>query len=377
VASVSKDRRWTRFWYAHFTDALGQRRKKSTGLTSRSKALEMAQGLQRAANEARRGALTEARTRELLSEILQSVSGEGLRMFTVTEWFEHFVSQKKKSRAVRTASRHAQTMREFIDFLGHRAKLNVAAITSRDIASFRDHRQNQGLAPATVNLDVGILSAAFNSALKQGYIGVNPCLAVEPVKDNAAQRKSIFTPEQVSAILKVADNDWKGAILVGFYSGQRLRDCTNLRWRNIDLVALIKTIRFEQAKTGRAVVVPVAEPLEDYLLSLPAAKNDDEFLFQSLAGREAPSLSKAFARIMERARIEQHVIRERSKSGRSVHALSFHSLRHSFSSLLANSGISEELRMTLVGHRSKTIHQQYSHHDLSRLRDAVAVLPRV
>ena len=337
----------------------------------------MAQGLQRAANEARRGSLTEARTRELLSEILQSVSGEGLRMFTVAEWFEHFVSQKKKSRAVRTASRHAQTMREFIDFLGHRAKLNIAAITARDIASFRDHRQSQGLAPATVNLDVGILSAAFNSALKQGYIGVNPCAAVEPVKDTAAQRKSVFTPAQVSALVRVAEGDWRGAVLLGFYSGQRLRDCTNLRWRNVDLLAPIKTIRFEQAKTGRAVVVPLAEPLEDYLLSLPAPKSDEEFLFPSLAGREAPSLSKAFARIMERARIEQHVIRERSKSGRSVRAFSFHSLRHSFSSLLANAGIPEELRMTLVGHRSKAIHQQYSHHELARLRDAVAVLPRV
>jgi integrase len=60
-----------------------------------------------------------------------------------------------------------------------------------------------------------------------------------------------------------------------------------------------------------------------------------------------------------------------------VRAFSFHSLRHSFSSLLANAGIPEELRMTLVGHRSKAIHQQYSHHELARLRDAVAVLPRV
>jgi integrase len=377
MASVSKDRRWDRYWYAHFTDALGRRRKKSTGLTSRSKALEMAQGLQRAANEARRGSLTEARTRELLSEILQSVSGEGLRMFTVAEWFEHFVSQKKKSRAVRTASRHAQTMREFIDFLGHRAKLNIAAITARDIASFRDHRQSQGLAPATVNLDVGILSAAFNSALKQGYISVNPCAAIELVKDRVTQRKSVFAPSQVSALLKAARGDWRGAVMVGFYSGQRLRDCTNLRWRNFDLLSEVKTIRFVTGKTGREIVVAVHPVLEDFLLSLPAPKSDDEFVFPTLAEREAPSLSKAFARIMERAHIEQHVIRERSKSGRSVHSLTFHSLRHSFSSILANSGISEELRMTLVGHRSKAIHQQYTHHDLQRLRDAVAVLPRV
>ena len=74
---------------------------------------------------------------------------------------------------------------------------------------------------------------------------------------------------------------------------------------------------------------------------------------------------------------EQRVIRERGKSGRNVKALSFHSLRHSFASLLANAGVSEERRMMLTGHVTRDVHQRYSHHDLQRLRDAVAVLPTI
>ena len=181
IACVVKDKavrngkRRSPYWYASYVDANGRRVKRSTGLTSRSKALQMALALQKAADEARRGALTEARTRELLSEVLQSVNGEGLHVFTVEQWFGHFVNQKKKSRAAATGKRHAQTMREFIAFLAHRAKLNIAAITSRDIASFRDHRHSLGLAPATINIDVAILSAAFNAALRQGHVSVNPC----------------------------------------------------------------------------------------------------------------------------------------------------------------------------------------------------------
>src|SRR5438128_682125 len=114
----------------------------------------MARTLEKASVEARRGALTEARTRELLSEVLQSVNGEGLRVFTVAEWFAHFVGQKKKSRAAKTGARHSQTMRGFIEFLGPKARLNIAAVTSKDIADFRDRRQSLGLAPATVNLDI-------------------------------------------------------------------------------------------------------------------------------------------------------------------------------------------------------------------------------
>src|SRR5215472_4540497 len=123
IASISKDSRWNRYWYAHFTDSLGRRRKKSTGLTSRAKALEMAHTLQRAANEARRGVLTEVRARNLVGEILQSVNGEGLRSFTVSEWFDLVVQQKQKSRATQTAKRHAQLAREFIEFLAARARL--------------------------------------------------------------------------------------------------------------------------------------------------------------------------------------------------------------------------------------------------------------
>src|SRR5438046_10758972 len=96
--------------------------------------MEIVRALHKATDEARRGALTESRTRELLSEVLQSVNGEGLRVFTVAEWFDHFVKQKKKSRAEKTAERHEQTMREFMNFLGPRANLNIAAITSRDIS---------------------------------------------------------------------------------------------------------------------------------------------------------------------------------------------------------------------------------------------------
>ena len=370
-------KRRSKFWYACFTDPTGKRLKKSTELTSKSKAAEMARALQKASDEARRGALTEARTRELLSELLQSVNGgEGLRVFTVEQWFHQFVKGKRKSRANKTAARHEQMMHEFIEFLGRRANLNIAAITSKDISDFRDHREGQGLAPATVNLDITILSSAFNAAWKQGHVSVNPCAAIEPLKDKA-QRKHVFTPEQVSALVKTAEGDWKGLILVAFYTGQRLGDCANLRWQDIDLVSEIKTIRFQPGKGGGEVVTVVHPALEDYLLSLPTPKSDEAFLFPSLAQRNASPLSKHFRKIMEQVRIKQRVIRERAKSGRSVNALSFHSLRHSFSSILANAGVTEEMRMALTGHATRAIHQRYTHHELERLRDAVAVLPRI
>ena len=101
------------YWYAVYRDQDNKRRKRSTKLTSKSKALEMAHTLEKAHSEARRHALTEARARELLSEVLETLTGESLRVFTVTQWFDQFVNQKKKSRADRTVKLHEQMMREF------------------------------------------------------------------------------------------------------------------------------------------------------------------------------------------------------------------------------------------------------------------------
>src|SRR5713101_7285961 len=247
---VKDSRKRSPYWYGCYTDATGRRLKKSTKQTAKSKAQEVARTLQKASDEARRGALTEARTRDLLSEILQSVNGgTGLRVFTVKQWLELFVKGKRKSKSAATAARHEQTMQMFVEFLGPRADLNIAAVTSKDVSDFRDQRQSLGLAPATLNLDVAILSSAFNSCWRQGLISVNPCLAIEPLK-NKPQRKGVFSKEQVAAIVKVAQGDWRGLILVGFYTGQRLGDCARLRWSNVDLVSEIKTIRFQSAKGG-------------------------------------------------------------------------------------------------------------------------------
>ena len=169
----------------------------------------MARTWEKASEEARQLRLTEARAREVISELMRSVGGESLTVFTAADWFDHFVKQKKKSRSAATGKRHVQTAREFLDHLGPKARLNIAAITSRDIASFRDHRHSLGLAPATLNQDVKMLSAAFNAALRQGHVSVNPALAVEPLR-HKPQRKHVFTPEQVSALLKTAKGDWRG-----------------------------------------------------------------------------------------------------------------------------------------------------------------------
>jgi len=101
-------------------------------------------------------------------------------------------------------------------------------------------------------------------------------------------------------------------------------------------------------------------------------------MFPSLAGKDTGGkhgLSGRFAAIMEKAKVEGK--RTPVSGGRVLSNLSFHSLRHSFNSAMANAGISQEVRQKLTGHTSAETNKVYTHHELEALRAAVSVIPSI
>ena len=65
----------------------------------------------------------------------------------------------------------------------------------------------------------------------------------------------------------------------------------------------------------------------------------------------------------------------RRDSGRIFSRKSFHALRHSFVSVMANAGIPDEVRQKLTGHASPAVHKRYTHLELQPLKTAIAALP--
>ena len=87
-------------------------------------------------------------------------------------------------------------------------------------------------------------------------------------------------------------------------------------------------------------------------------------------------LSGQFAAIMARAGIDGKITRHTAEV-RANNSLSFHSLRHSFNSAMANAGVSQEIRQQLTGHASAEMNKLYTHHELAPLRAAVEKLPAI
>jgi integrase len=84
-------------------------------------------------------------------------------------------------------------------------------------------------------------------------------------------------------------------------------------------------------------------------------------------------LSEAFKRIVVRAGIDPMVVE--GKGIRKFTKRTFHSLRHSFNSVLANAGVADEVRMKLTGHSSKAMNTRYTHLQVATLKNAVTTLP--
>jgi hypothetical protein len=70
-------------------------------------------------------------------------------------------------------------------------------------------------------------------------------------------------------------------------------------------------------------------------------------------------LSNEFGRLMQRVEIVAPVGREKKGRGRQVRTKSFHSLRHTFVSGLANADVSTAVRKALAGHDTDEAHACY------------------
>jgi integrase len=380
------------FWICCYTTATGQRLQKSTKVSikplkgekrkdgspktaadKRAEAWEICLATQHAENHAKNGTLTEQQAKKIISQILERTTGEPLHNYTSLAWLNHWLDMKEQVRSGKTLARYRQVIRDFIRLLGSRANLALSHITPKDVLTYRDSIIAANKTARTANLSVKVVSAAFNSAVRQHIIESNPATALEslPVK---AEEKGTFTPQQVSKLMRAADGDWGRAILLAYCTGARLSDVANMRWDAIDWHN--KVIRFTPSKTKKPVIVPLHPQLERELLRKPGIGKTP--MFPSLAGKGTGGrfgLSGRFAAIMEKAGIEGKLTK--ASGGRTLSSLSFHSLRHSFNSTMANAGISQEVRQKLTGHTSAETNKVYTHHEIEALRAAVAVIPRI
>jgi integrase len=353
--------------------------KKSTKQTDRTKAMKVCHAFIEADHAILKNSATAQQLRKVINDTLLRIGEHELRDPSIKDQLNAWVDGKRGSvsEATLVAYEHARDL--LLKFLGHRAGQSVRALQKSDAIAFRDHLLKDGRTPGTVNTLVKkYLTGPFEGAKKEGLIDYNPFVAVDSLKAKKVQ-KDIFTPEQVARLIKATEGtDWEGAILIGYGTGARLQDVTNLRWSNIDSDNGI--IAFHERKGDKRVVVGLHSDVEDWIARQTPTDDTEAYLFPSLANRSGSGrngLSKAFERIMDKAGVAGRVLRERGRKGRTLRSLSFHSFRHGAATAVFNQAALKDITRRVTAHSARGVVDRYIHEDIEALKAATNLIPRL
>jgi integrase len=379
MASIRK-KIGSKFWFACFMLPGGMRTQRSTKTEDRKLALKLAGQFEDAA----RKRLTEGQVRIVFSNIHEQIHGSPLCSVNVADYFKQWLSRKEGEVANVTHKAYEHAVQEFVDFLGEHAAQPLQFVTTHQVSAWRDSAAKRATA-TTANNKLKIVRTFFESAWRENLIIDNPAAKVSVLKTTASNRRPFTVPE-LKILLSNAFGEWKGMILFGFYTGQRLKDIASLTWAHVDMAK--GQIVFSTSKTGRSQVIPLAPSLRNHVATMPCTDNPRGPLFPkafriATGNTDTSRLSQQFHEILVDSGLANPRPPKRTASGigrqapRQKNELTFHSLRHTTTSFLKSGGTMEAVARDIIGHDSAEISRHYTHTDENSKRAAVARLPDI
>jgi integrase len=152
-------------------------------------------------------------------------------------------------------------------------------------------------------------------------------------------------------------------VIIALYTGLRFKDVCFLKWSNVDFKKNL--IELKPAKTerfSRKVQIPIHPALKRELGKIK--QTSDHVLPHMAENYHKRGFQAEFAEILSKAKVKD------SSKGN----VGFHSLRHTFVTILEESGAARHASQKLVGHGSPVMTETYSH-DLKTATEAVNKLP--
>jgi len=383
-------------WYAQFYDSKGERISRSTGTSKKREAEKIAASLEvkeqelkkgnpglpaemsliveAAAREAAAGELTLARADELIQR-LHRLANPTFKIVSLTDHLSGWVEAQEPHVGDKTSRSYWDMHRRIVAAVGPRiAGCPVGDLTKEDvekaihkITQTKIKGTKRKITAATANMDLRALRRALREAVEQGLARANVAEGVRPLPENDSTERAPFTSAEVRAMIdsRHTPDEWKGVILLAAHTGLRLGDVIKLNRAHVEGTRLV--IRPEKTKRGKkTLTVPLTPPCVGWI----GEKKGD--FFPNLKGTKIGTLSTTFTRIMNRAGVARDITIAGDVSARR----SFHCLRHSFTSWLAEADVHADVRQKLTGHASAGVHAKYTHHD-EALERAVATLPEL
>lgn len=273
-------------WYGSYTDAHGQRCRRSTGTDCRREAEAVLARWKTEAYQQRQWGVEPNRT---LHQLMMA-------------YVEAHTSK-------RTLDRDGYSLQHLYRLLGDHCVLNT--LTAVTVHRYAMTRRSEGAAPATVNREIGLLSAALNWGRRTlGWKIENAAEAQRmPVPPG---RDRWLTQAEAAQLLAAARQEPKAAhladfILLALHTGMRSGEILQLEWSRVDLQRGYVLLGAGDQKSGQVGSVPLNQTAREVLLSrarfrathCPAATR----VFCDQRGEGINSIKKSFAAAVKRAGI--------------------------------------------------------------------------
>lgn len=248
---------------------------------------------------------------------------------------------------------------KIFDALAGFDRMPLAAIDRDFLYGLRD-KMAAARKRAWTNLMLALLKSLFNWGMKRGHVKANPAASVEKIRRprSAPVVNRPWRREELDVVLDAAPAWLRVPIAIAAYTGLRESDVLRATWACYDGSAF----EARSLKTNTPMWVPTHTRLRALL---DAAPRLDERIVLGARGRPIgqSTLTTSFFGLLKRLREE----------GRVGSGLSFHGLRHTLGTALAEAGCDPPTIAAVLGQASTGMAEHYSRHANRRHLAATAM----
>jgi integrase len=262
----------------------------------------------------------------------------------------------------------------------------LKAITAKQITEYRAWRAEQGVGPATLNAELGIL----RRVMKRARLWARVADDIRPLKEPSTIGRALIQDEQ-QRLLKTAGMrpEWETAYLATILClNTTARGCElrGLQWADVDLFTKTLTIRKSKTVAGERLV-PLTTVASSALARLRTRAESfgpvepGHYVFAAFTPRFTFSGNTVVNYNLTGFDPTRHLNSWRTawrsltkKAG--LPGLRFHDLRHCAITSLAESGASDSTIMAIAGHVSRRMLERYSHVRMEAKRAALETLAK-
>lgn len=238
-----------------------------------------------------------------------------------------------------------------------------------DLERIKSKMTKAGNAPRSIQYIKSIIRQVYNYAidvnLHDGALPTTRFLKKQNKVDNKRQRYlSTSEADLLLTRIKEKSKQCHDISLVALNCGLRFGEIAGLKWQHVNVEE--RSLLIIDPKNGESRYAYMTDAVDSMFNGLEKGK-PDSFVFSSNKGTRMGRISKTFAETVKILGFNDGINDRRLK-------VVFHTLRHSCASWLKNSGVDLDVIGKILGHKTLTMTQRYSHINDNRLLEAMKLI---